>query len=583
MALGSQFLTVPGVEGIAKNGNEAIDKLLDEAQNSRDFESLIEETKQHIKNLIEKLEEQEALVLKQLHCGSLEELNQRIQEFYANSGYHQFVGIDLRKIINSFETITDENKREIQELYETLLYNTSRTSVINALDSQSVIDAAKDDAITIFHKAISHFSGTQGITWQSNFLHTGTGNATLHVIAAEATRAFKRNVGRLQKEANKKMNTKGIKKTERANIALARQLLTPIPTKVKISNNNLNMDFGARLAYKAGRLTPTTAKLLTNKELEEINAYIREQIINQLSSEYRPLAKKILKQMNKQDRYMFFVGGSSQQLEGILGEIAAVHAIVHLLGPRYSSKALSWVATRRMNGKQLSVDIILRDVGGLDIGIQVKNTIRNLENNDLKISFANASIETIFNKLNIPTEGLEDVMTSDVFNVPFRRNGNSGYEQVSSEYSPDDPKEKPIFKRFTDAESEIDEISLWIKTFLLQYAPDLLYMSLGDNIRNEVAILNDAVSNTSGNLIYLVGNKVHFATEILKNLHTELNELQKIEQLKQQTIFNVTAYIPKLVKTDKAMNIVNYFNGTAGNIKHLSDYSTKLKTSYRGF
>lgn len=583
MALGSQFLTVPGVKGIADEGNKAIDKLLDEAYNSRNFEALIEDTKTRIKNLIEALAVQEQEVLKRLNCRSLEELNSKIQEFYTASGYQQFVGIDLKTITASFNTITDANKRKQQELYETLLYNVTREDVLALLRSQKIIDAAEDDIITILHKAISSFSGTQGVTWQSKFAHVGNGNSTIQIFAEEATKTFKSNVAKVQQQAKQSKNTKGLTKFDKAQITLARALLEPMKPNVKISNNMAQVNLGAKIAYKTGQLSPSDAKLLSAQELEELNAYTRNQIIAQLSPEYQPLAKKILKQMNKQDKYMFFLSNSSQQLEGILGEIAAVHAITHLLGPQYSSKALNWVATRKISGKQLSIDIILRDVGGIDIGIQVKNTEKNIGTQSLKISFANASIETVFNKLNIPTEGLEDVMTSDIFNVPFRRNGNSGYVQVSSDYRPDDPTEVPIFEQFIDVEATIDEISLWIRSYLLQYAPELLYMSLGTDIQNQVATLNQAVSNASGNLIYLVGNKVHFATEMLQNLRKRLDELQKIEQMKQQTIFSVTTYMPKLVKEDKNMTIVNYFNGAAGSTKKLSDYSAKLKATYKKF
>lgn len=581
MALGSQFLTVPGVESIAEEGSKAIDKLLDEANNSRDFEALIENTKQHILDLIKLLTIQEQQVLDKLNCKSLKELNSKIQEFYSKSGYQQFVGIDLKAITSSFNVITDEQKRKQQDLYERLLYNAMREDVIELLHSEKIIDAAKDDALSILHKAISSFSGTQGITWKSDFVHSNKDNNTMQIIATEATSTFNRNVKELQKRAQQDAR-KG-SKTDRNLTRLARMLLEPISPKVKINNNTLQLNLGAEIALKTGQLTPSDAKLLSAKELESMNSEIRDKIISQLSLEYQPLARKILKQMNKKNKYMFFLSGSSQQLEGILGEIAAVHAITHLLGPQYSNKALNWVATNKISGKQLSIDIVLKDVGGIDIGIQVKNTEKDLGSKSLKISFANASIETIFNKLHIPTEGLEDVMTSDVFNVPFRKNGNAGYVQVSSGYTPDDPTEVPIFEQFIDVEAKIDEISLWIRSYLLQYAPNLLYMSLGTDIKNEVATLNEAVSNASGNLIYLVGNKVHFATEMLKNLYQRLKELQKIEQMKQQTIFSVTTYMPKLVKGDKNMTIVNYFNGTAGSTKKLSDYSAKLKATYKKF
>ena len=577
MALGANFLTVPGVETIADDGQKAIDKLLEEAGKSRTFEFLVADTKNKLLNLKDQLEKQQNELLRKLNCSSLEELKGRVDSFYADSGYQKFTGVDLKSIINSFTLVTDQGMQERQELYERILYNSMREDVMEILSSSKIINAVRDDAIAIVHRAVSSFSN-KGVTVKEGKFISKDENGALRILATESTAAFKRNLSNLQKTAA--LNKAKTKKSERGKIDLARELIKPIPAKAKMGKNEITMDFGARIATIAGKFTPEEAKKLPPQELGKINAEIRELIVGQLDFKYQPLARKLINQMlNKSGgQYTFFLSGSSQQLEGILGEIAAVHAIVHILGPQGYSKAVDWVATRKISGKQLSVDIILRDIAGIDIGIQVKNTIKDLDKS-IKIPFADASIETIFNKLNIPTEHLEDVMTSNIFNVPFRLNGQT-YEKVSSGYTPDDPVQQDLFTRFLKAEEIIDETSLLIKAYLLQYAPNLLYMSLGDSFEKEVANLNSSISSATGNLIYLVGNKIYFATEMLQNIYDRFNELEKIEQLKQQSILSMTIYIPRLEKGEQSMNIVNYFNGTAGKSKGLSKYSTKMKTSY---
>lgn len=584
MALGNNFFTVSGVETIANNGHTALDQLanLDAEGNRR--KQLVEQAIDKLSNLKSKLSDQEKIVLQRFNCKDLNELNTRIQEFYNKSGYEKFIGVNLRSIVDDYTNTTSDLQETLNIIGHNIMQETTQDLLQKIIgDSMDVKQAIAQDALSVIHKAVSVASGSSHVTWSDNFKGNTSGNSSLTLIASKTTTEFKKRVDKIKINGNKKERLlKDVKTEEEKNqIRLSRMLLEPIENNTKISDQSMSMELGVKIALETGGMKGSEAiKKMDSATLNKRNENIIKAILQQLNAEYQPLAHQMLKKMIHQDPYMFFVGSSTTQLEGVLGEIAAVHAIIHLLGTKYTSQAIQWVATRKVDGKQLSADIILKDIGGIDIGVQVKNTMRDLSSDKLlDISFASMQTEALFQKLNLSNpEALEDVITSDVFNVPYQLNGTT-FVQVGSDYETDDP----LFPKFITVEKEIDELTALINLFLIQYAPNLIYMTLDTDLENQLAILNTAISSITGNFLYIVGNRVHSASEMLQTIINNLEVLKGLKTEEEQAVVSFKHIFEKKKGDTEHMNIVSYLNGTAGRNRKLSSYKVSTAAYYNNF
>ena len=336
--------------------------------------------------------------------------------------------------------------------------------------------------------------------------------------------------------------------------------------------------------------TGKASKLIYAKdsaELESINMQITERIISEygIDGTFKDYARQKITSMWKQDPTMFFIGGSANKLTGLLGEINTMIALTDLLSEKFKGDILNWVASNegQSSKKQPSVDIALGEIGKYSYGIQVKNTTMDLKT-DIShfISFADKSIDGILESLNIPSggEAIKNVYTSDVFNVPYKREGENNYVEVSpsTPFSHNDPS-ATNFHKYTKLDEEIDSIVNQINLYLSRFASDFLYIGFeNDNkgFKSALAALEAEVP-ISGNFVYIVGPEVHFASEMLEQLQKELEALQEIELLNEQTSLRFEAYFGKLEEDNKTkFNIVSKLNSGGS----LRAHTIKMRSSF---
>jgi hypothetical protein len=267
-----------------------------------------------------------------------------------------------------------------------------------------------------------------------------------------------------------------------------------------------------------------------------------------------------------------FYSGDFSQLRGLLGEIAAIHAVAHLLGKPVDMGLVQWVATEKHGGKQLSIDAILKNLANVNtvhidepnFGLQMKNV------QDNKVTFVDASFESIMNKLGINALNIENVLYSDNFNIGYEYNLET--QQYVPMFSWKNRLERS--EDFLQVEAQIDNIVADIQLFFQQYAADFLYMGFSDAFVSSLATLSTQLGfQTSGNVLYIVRERPFFASEMLIKIRAAL------QNAKDQVVnnpFTIEAYINKLDSDSSSFNIISHLNGEGTIAKHV----LKMKSNY---
>lgn len=294
--------------------------------------------------------------------------------------------------------------------------------------------------------------------------------------------------------------------------------------------------------------------------------------------------------MLKQDETMFFVGDSFTGVEGILGEISAVIAITKLLGPKYEDKALSWIGSQvgsnknsKSYGKQPSIDVLVDNLvdgkSKADFGFQVKNTMTPITDIRHYVNFADKDLMEILRGAGIESEDIQKVYISDVYNVPYKRLGNT-YVKVgaNTSWNHHDPASRG-FKQYTKIDEAIDNLVPNINIYLTQFASDFIYMSLPD-FPEALATLDESLNKSArGNFCYIVGDTAFFAIEMLKDLQTQLEALKQIKREEEQKSIQMGLQLSAYFSNGSnrvSYTIVDTKNGSAAS----ENLGIRMKSSY---
>lgn len=593
MAVNGNFFTLNGIATIAQEGQAELLHLVQSESTIQFRQKLIQDVLNKLDYLIGLFKNAEAAMLAELNVSSLDELENRLKNFYKDSGYTQFVNVDTAKILKAnFGAATDKQKAAQREEYIQILENLF-TEALQDISNEIVGDPAfNEGARKAVLTRVSQLLKLYG--FDGHLASTGSGKGGLTIsskimkwddkgdlnffpelassIVIARIEKMKRRAAGLASNRNRNMR---YTKEQQEQL----QRITNITKgKRKVTQNSASINIGMTIGNITGGMKETEAALLDKQELTRNNELIREAIVGQLSSKYQDTARKIINKMLGQKDTMFYVGTSAAQLKGILGEIGAMHAVANLLGlSEPSDEIIQWVATNTSGGKQLSIDIVLQHFANIKIknkdieaslGIQVKNVESN------SISFVDASMDLIMSKLNINTKHLEDVFFSDDFNV--------GYE-----YNLETQQFVPMFSwktRLTDAESfliiesMIDEVVADIYNYLNLYAAEFLYMGLGDEFISTLATLSNELSDLSGNVLYIVRDKPFFASNMLIRIRQSVQH--SVDQINSGPL-KIQAYVDKLDDDNGEFNIISYLNrkGT-NNAQHIHEHNVKLKSSY---
>lgn len=617
--MAADFYTLQGVSDIAQEGQQALNVL--SLCVDVDTDVLVWQAIAHIQDKIAQLKNAESDFLNHFNCSSINEFKNRVKAYYNQNNLINYTGFNLRKYTNEYKALTDRSKQQLAEDMNTILYNLFQQNFATgqvAQDLQDVFhnkeitEAAAQRIVSFFIEQLSNF----GVgTLQSTDFFTLTAsidkgksskvdNTYLFKLCADlTTKTFQKDISNLKKIAQGELKQITGKKGKTGNITVidvdnalqnkAQQLIQSNVQPQKITSTSMESTFvvdWSKLIQEATVDNSGRASELKyakdSEELRSINEKITNMIISDLgiNTRFQNYAKKRITEMwqPNQDPTMFFIGNASTKLTGVLGEINAMIALSHLLGDKFDDKILHWVGSNMSGGKQPSIDIALADIGGFSYGIQVKNTAIDLKT-DLShyISFADKSIDSILESLDIPSggEAIKNVYISDVFNVPYKREGRRyvqvGYDTPFVHTDPTAIK----FHLYTIIDQTIDNIVNKINLYLARFASDFLYVGFennGSGFKSALAAL-DAEVSLAGNFVYIVGQDVFFASELLEELQQQLEVLQELQKLNEQTGFKLEAYFGDLKEDQNVgFNIVSKLNGAGS----LSAHTIKMRSSW---
>lgn len=639
MALSADFLTVNGIENIVDEGKTAMGLL--DGMDSKNQHLLVDQKLHDIidlmQQIIDNLQTEINQFLQKLGYPAGEsgkkEFQAAVEEFYADQDISHFVGPDLLKIIQGYEWQSDQNHKDLITLLRFYFNNKLRDQSHNLVEEiaegvqwNPIISVTGDEVarmllgnvgdegigINVGRKGSSKLTSQKFVSQnpESNII-----KVCIDQFTPEATKVLQNflkelNEGRFIDTHFLPIND-GNFSQEQLIDALKKN-----KAKGKIKSDDKLIQIGIDLAYYSKSSKESEVK--DEKERAKRN----EKIIHMLAphfGQYSSAAKKVMNYMANDPLYghsgMFLVGKSTTQIIGILGEITAILALYKLGKGKISLYECIWAGEEKNKAKKkLSIDIVLRRYG-VPIGIQVKNTSKNVNEDLIEIGFANGKLITnkrtgIFDRLGITevlgyddstgapiarAEALERVLESNQFNVPFKRADFSiPYTFRETMYVTDlshDENNAKTFYHYIELEKEIGALTNRIYTFLYQFTPDFLYMSYGKKgLISKLAILESdtkkALQDLRGNAVYMVGNRVCFADDMLRQFQQDLKNLagvslynmQRSEEMSLQ--FRVNFYKGK--NSAKSQNIVDYYNnGHFNDNTTLASYTTKLKSSWR--
>ena len=528
MAITNENFSVEGVQDILSRGESALSSL-----NANDKQSNLLLTIDRLKQKIIYLQQVEDKMLSLFPApNDRESVRSKIIK-YNNTNFNYFFGVDLwemfiKEFSQSVKAVNDSTKKE-QNLLATFLMQ----EIVNKASFQAMLpNSTKEEiaaaAISEFHNLLSRTTGGSNRATKTRKTYgminvSGKGqNAIPQLVVDGLTKPMRI---RLQQILNQLNNPKGKYNYKFPNLS-----------QVNISNfnaskNNLTIQVQSEWLSITEGLTPTqikdrVEKDTTGAELQKVrqaNNKIIVMLCKVVGPEAKAFTRQYLLNLSRQDPYIFFVGKSSTDVTGLLGEIAAVVAIQQLTG---QTVPVEWIAHNMSNGKKVSVDVVLNYC----FGINVKNTTQDFSQYKgfHDVSFVERNPQDILESLlheSTISENLSDAFQTSYFNL--------SYQIISSR-----PHVIPYFNdNFDNVEIGLLSFRKKLITFLYQFAPELMYMAT-DELDKQLLILdNELEQNLSGkgNILYMVGGVPFFPSEMLTDLMKDLQSLE--EDLKKHTNF----------------------------------------------
>lgn len=564
--------TVEGLQLASDTGNKIIDSLYDALEMVTGTSSQIEAVKRQLNDYISGLEDEEKNLLSKfgISCSQVadgeKELQQKFSNFYNRSGLINFTGPQLEKLIlDDYRAGILTKNAEITRYIKNVIQPAMAQISIKEGTELYRIEAAKafNDVINGMIAKVKE-SGTQ-VDFKGKVSSKRGISTEGNIYASRITKAQIERIEFLMKQSGFTSKTKP-------------------KVSTTISNNSIITQVNFNWYDITKGMTATEASKLDVRELNQMNERIVDLIVSNVNSHYGDLIRSYLNRMIYAEPYMFFVGKNVNAITGLLGEMSALIAISELLGSSYRHKIVQWVAQEKSGGKQLSIDILLKDIAG----IQVKNTSKNFsELPELRIDFAEGSGREILYKLEqaygIQLTDLEEVFESDGFNVPAAARGGK-YKEVGIDYAfkhGAEPKDWQDFLKAYDAMKKTIEKA---ETFMTAFAPDFLYMSGGTVFQNQLANLSDAISgaiNGAGmmraNDLYIVGGMPFFASTMLKEIEDNLTKLTTLQE--KARVFDLHGTMTAYIKGEKvSYNYVAYKNAHDG--EDAQNIRMRLTSSY---
>lgn len=575
MAINNNFFTVQGVTNIANLGELYLKTAIKQMNEATQTSGLIPGILKKLQDVQDELLKERQRVLGILHAKDEDEIRARVNTFYEESGFNNFTGLNLATLTEGYAIKSDATAAQRRQIIMSFIKRDVPEAFNEVMDKQTQDDIVAR-ILSLFQENIDVVAGSQKNYTRTTKFAQYDEKGILHILVGRLTKTQKAHMDRFiskQKNNNIFNNLQGI-----------------------ITEKDTYIQIGFSWYDITEHLTETQArKQLSKREVSNRNREMIKLILQMIDSKYHKVAQSLLQYMLKNNPYMFFVGEATTQITGILGEVGTLFAIDQLLGGRSLDKYTQWIATQKVNGKQLSIDVIFKEEG-IPVGVQSKNTTLPPDlKSQYPITFASGRIELIFERLfGFEWTGFSNVLISNTFNVPYRKVGGDGkrsyFQQVSRNFN---FREQPLpenFQEYVKQDIRMEQLSQDICLYLTQFAPNFLYMSstvsAGNGLPSLLATLDNSL-DVKGNFIYMVGKEIKFATEILQRIQDNLTFLQQLQNTENESenkiksLFNLDINF-KRFKDDSQnadFNIVDYYNKHIGSAHSLKDYGAILTSS----
>lgn len=545
MAISSENLSVSGVQNILQLGEAAYADLL--GDNSQ--VDMLEAALLRIQNLITMLKSLESQMCSKLGVEDINAFKQKYDEAINTLNLNKLTGAELKSLyVDAFAKAAGKFKNEdkkIEMLAQAILDELVQSSSLDKLD----IDDLTKKLHGILLDAVVTESGCKvdlrALTRAPLIGNTDEGPK---IIAEAMTPTIKKRLTTLLNliNSNKKFDRQDYLMLDKIRVSQFKGMDDPI--EIKLDSKWFELTQG---------MTENTFKefLKENKKEAEalrktVNDELTLDICSKLGLSGDNEVKKAIQTMLRQEKNMFFIGSAPTEVTGLLGEIAAYAALKKAFG---SKVKLRWAAQALEGGKQLSIDIVLNEI----FGVQVKNTTYDLNQMNYAIGniaghgidFVDKSAYDVIQQLT-DSDALGRSYETSYFNISYTINHDNEPHVVAGS-SPD----------FDNIANGLVSLREKIEQFLLTFSPELVYMANNGPLKTQLATLESSLQNLRGNILYLVGNQPVFASEMLGRIETQISNL--IKEIHGHTV--TTPENALKISASKSNTIVKYLNERAAN------------------
>lgn len=444
------------------------------------------EAANQINRQIDILRTKEKRIFETLHVADINELNNRLEKYkravinLSGPGlYQSFVGILKEKNTAEFNAFNDAVSAIITE---------------NILNNEAIIDIgvknASDKVLEILNKGAGknvHFHSRRGMTSTTFYPSSFT---------TEQKNEWKARMSKNPPEPP-------------FDHPLARKWAEI--SDIKTNKNSINYEFTWFDATE--QLTQTEAQSLDRNEVGEINKKIKDLIISKVDSEDVQLITEIIEHVLDKNYYAFFVGRNEKDITGLLGEIQGIYYFSKFFD-NFDKGLIQWNGGTYTGDKNTKPH---RDILLNGLGIQVKNTTREIFDSFGEVSFTEASIPTILKRINISPyakDVFENFYGTVNFNIEYHYDGR---RKEGTRYLPGLRKSDKNAKRFKDERQNLLKYQQDIDNLLSLFGATLMYLDVYEDSQK-----------LDANVLFLLGGVAfQTASQILSELLEDIKREEK--------------------------------------------------------
>ena len=225
-----------------------------------------------------------------------------------------------------------------------------------------------------------------------------------------------------------------------------------------------------------------TSSNVGEKEANNINLQIKDFILNNsgVSIKNRPILEKAIDHVLSKNKKAFFVGKNEKEITGILGEIQSLFYLYLLVSEEIAEITWKGGTYSGKNNTKPHQDIVFSK-----LGIQVKNTTKNLFNDDsFLVNFKNVRLDKFLDFLELQNTNVRQVFENYFgtynFNVPYQKKDNKYIETKKADESLEAGQKFNIARETLDNSLQVD-----IDKLLSLFATSLMYLSVKETTEED--------------------------------------------------------------------------------------------------